>query len=92
MNKAELAERRENLIREFQNDSIVVGEQTARFLKLVYPAYLQDQMNIESLIDTGSAERLQSMTFFRISSCTADNVDKVFESVSESFQKLFRLF
>lgn len=89
MDNAVLTEQQEKILKEFNNDSRIVGEQTAEFLKLVYPSYLVDGEKIEALLDNQSKERLQSMTFFRISSCTADNVEKVFENVSERFQKLF---
>lgn len=74
---------------EFNADSKVVGDQTARFLELVYPSYLVNQQDINSLIDNDSSLCLESMTFFRIGSCTADNVDKVFENVNKRFEKLF---
>ena len=74
---------------EFNMDSKVVGDQTAKFLELVYPSYLVNQEDVESLMDKDSTSRLAGMTFFRISSCTADNVDKVFENVNSRFEKLF---
>ena len=89
MNMDDLKEAKMDLYQEFNNDSRIVGEQTAEYLRLVYPSYLVDRNDIEEYLDAGSKDRLQSMTFFRISSCTADNVEKVFEDVSERFQKLF---
>lgn len=89
MDNNELIKKQEALLQEFNNDSKIVGEQTAEFLRLVYPSYLVNQSDIESLMDTNSTLRLQSMTFFRIASCTADNVEKVFENVNERFEKLF---
>ena len=85
----ELIERQEMLLQEFKNDSNVIGEQTEQYLRLVYPSYLVDKDNIESQMDSQSTHRLQSMTFYRIVSCTADNVEKVFESVNQRFEKLF---
>ena len=89
MGNSELIEKRDAILQEFNNDSNIVGEQTAKFLQLVYPSYLVDQSDLEKYLDKSGTERLQSITFFRITSCTADNVDKVFENVSERFQKLF---
>lgn len=89
MDQAELTEKQNALLQAFNSDSIIVGEQTAEFLHLVYPSYLVDRKNIESLLEKDSTVRLQSMTLFRIGSCTADNVDKVFENVNERFEKLF---
>ena len=89
MGKQELTEKQNETLQEFNSDSIVVGEQTAKFLQLVYPSYLVDRSKIEDYLDKESTGRLQSITFFRIMSCTADNVEKVFDDVSERFQKLF---
>lgn len=89
MENNELIMKQKSLLKEFNNDSKIVGEQTANFLRLVYPSYLVNKSNLESLMDSNSALRLQSMTFFRIASCTADNVEKVFENINERFEKLF---
>lgn len=89
MDNIDVVESQEAVLQQFENDSKIVGEQTEQFLKLVYPSYLVDKDNLEDLLDKTSTEHLQSITFFRISSCTADNVEKVFENVSERFQKLF---
>ena len=85
----ELTANQEALIQEFNADSQIIGDQTAKFLSLVYPSYLVDKENLKSLLEKDSTNRLQSMTFFRIVSCIADNVDKVFENVNERFEKLF---
>jgi hypothetical protein len=79
----------EAIIKEFNNDSIIVGKQTEKFLQLVYPAYLVDQNNIEQLLDSESSLQLDGMTYFRISCCTVDTVDKVFEVVNAKIEKLF---
>lgn len=80
--------KQDNFVEEFNRDSQLIGNQTEKFLSLAYPSYLVDRENIEGLLDTNSTLRLQSMTFFRISSCTADNVEQVFASVNEKFEKL----
>lgn len=89
MDKAELTQKQKDMLQEFNRDSELIGEQTEKFLRLVYPSYLVDKDSIVSLIDPQSTLRLESMTFFRIRSCTAENVDKVFESVNGCFEKLF---
>jgi len=76
-------------IEDFHHDTDVVVKQTEKFLKLVYPSYLVDEGDLESHMDKESTLHLASMTFFRINSCTADNVDKIFENVNERFEKLF---
>ena len=87
MNNTENLPSQEVSVREFNEDSELIGRETEKFLELVYPSYLVDKENINSLIDRNSSLRLQSMTFFRINSCTADNVDKVFQNVNEHFDK-----
>lgn len=77
-----------SLEEQFKKDSQIIGQKTYKFIKLVYPSYLVDKENLETLLEKDSALRLQSMTFFRINSCTADNTDKVFENVNEQFEKL----
>lgn len=89
MANTELTPQQKAHLEEFNVDSKVVGDQTAKFLELVYPSYLVNQQDVESLMDKDSTLRLEGMTFFRISSCTADNVDKVFENVNKRFEKLF---
>lgn len=89
MNNTELSEYDENLIENFKSDSVIIGEQTEEFLRLVYPSYLVNNDEIEGLLEPDSSKQLQRMKFFRIASCTADNVEKVFPSVNEQFEKLF---
>ena len=89
MDNYALTTKQMTLSKEFNDDSKIVGEQTAKFLSLVYPAYLVNHSDIESLLDTNSTLRLESMTFFRIASCTEDNVEKIFEIINERFEKLF---
>ena len=89
MTNTELVTRQKDIVAEFKKDSQIVGDQTVEFLRLVYPSYLVDRNNIESLLDHDSTLQLNGMTYFRISCCTADTVDKVFETVNEKMEKLF---
>jgi hypothetical protein len=84
-----LVAKNKTIIDEFINDSTIVGEQTKNFLQLVYPAYLVDPSNIEPLLDSESTLQLDGVTYFRISCCTVNTVDKVFETVNEKIEKLF---
>lgn len=89
MNTAELDTRQKDLLAAFNKDSEIVGKQTAEFLRIVYPAYLVDRNNIERFLDNESTLQLDGMTYFRISCCTADTADKVFETVNGKIEKLF---
>lgn len=88
MNDKELGTQ-QNSIKDFDCDSAVIGKQTEEFLRLVYPAYLVDRDNLDPLLDGESTLQLDGMTYFRISCCTADTVEKVFEVMNEKFEKLF---
>lgn len=88
MNELAIEQKQANLMEELNRDSLVLGTQTEKFLNLVYPSYLIQKHDVENLLEQSSMLRLQSMTFFRIDSCTADTVDKVFENVNERFEKL----
>lgn len=88
MSQAELTEKERTLLEAFDNDSQTIGEQTAEFLRLVYPSYLVKRDEIDGLLESDSSQQLLKMKFFRIASCTADNVEKVFQSVNEQFEKL----
>lgn len=78
------------VMQDFDEGDKIIGDQTIKFLKLVYPSYLVNKDDdIETWLDSNSSLRIRSMSFFRISSCTADNVDDIFENVNERFEKLF---
>jgi hypothetical protein len=74
----------------FDEDTRIIGEKTDRFLELVYPSYLIDPSKIsENYLEKDPSLLLDSMTFFRISCCSVENVDDLFESVNTKFEKLF---
>ena len=89
MNNKELDTQKNKLIKEFEFDSSIIGQQTEEFLRLVYPAYLVDRNDLDPLLDNESTLQLDGMTYFRISCCTADIVENVFEVMNEKFEKLF---
>lgn len=75
---------------EFDNDTQVIGEQTGRFLRLVYPGYLVNRTaSLDKYLELDSSMLLDSMTFFRIARCTIENAEDLFESVNAKIEKLF---
>ncbi len=74
---------------EFNKDTLVIGEQTDRFLQLVYPGYCVDSSDIKGLLDPQAPYILGSMTFFKIARCSVENVNNLFESVNSKIEKLF---
>ncbi|MGL1206731.1 ATP-binding protein [Vibrio parahaemolyticus] len=89
MNNTELSAQQDITIKEFANDTVVIGKQTEEFLNLVYPAYIVDSYNLEQHFDSDSTLQLDGMTYFRIGSCSAETVDKAFEVINEKIEKLF---
>lgn len=89
MEGKDLTVKQDAILKEFNNDSIVIGKQTEEFLRLVYPAYIVNKHNIERLLTRESSSQLDGMTYFRISCCTAETIDKVFEAMNAKIEKLF---
>lgn len=76
-------------ISEFNNDTHIVGEQTDRFLRLIYPGYLLDvNTSLDEHLEKDSSLLLDSMTYFRIARCTVENTEDLFESVNAKIVKL----
>jgi len=88
MKPTELIKVEQQLMNEFESDTKIIGEQTEKFLRLVYPSYLLNPNSLESSLDNDSTLQLDSMTFFRIACCSIDTVDKVFEEVNAKIEKL----
>ncbi len=75
---------------EFDSDTQVIGEQTDRFLQIVYPGYLVDSnTSLDKYLENDSSLLLDSMTFLRIARCTVENTDDLFESINTKMEKLF---
>ncbi|HIF9368894.1 TPA: hypothetical protein ACX6RS_004152 [Photobacterium damselae] len=89
MNNNKLSVQQDITIKEFSNDTCIIGKQTEEFLHLVYPAYFVDSYNVEQHLDSDSTLQLDGMTYFRISSCSVETVDKAFEAINEKIEKLF---
>lgn len=87
-----LSIRSENIVSdpEFEKNSKILGDQVAKFLKLAYPAYLVGNDEIEKHLKEKekSSLYLSCMKYFRISSCVADTVDQIFETVNAKVEKL----
>ena len=74
---------------EFDSDTQIIGEQTDRFLRLVYPGYLVDgTTSLSEFFEKDSSLLLNSMTFYRIAKCSIENTDDLFESINTKMEKL----
>lgn len=72
----------------FQANTAVIARETERYLELVCPAYLVPREGVEKLLDPNSTLMLESMTYFRIKSCTVETAEEVFEAVNSKIEKL----
>lgn len=72
----------------FLDDTRIIGEQTERFLELVYPGYLADRTRpLDRYLENDSSLLLESMTFFRIARCSVEDPQHVFAEVNAKMEK-----
>lgn len=76
-------------IEEFTKDTTIIGDQYKRYLELIYPGYGIEYSQISNYLEPNSSLLLESMRFFRISRCTVENSDNLFETVNAKIEKLF---
>ena len=75
---------------QFKRDTAIVAEQSALFVKSIHPAYLYNtKKEIIDLSYADSDDLLDAFTFFRIVSCTMDEVDDIFEFLNEKMNKFY---
>lgn len=75
---------------QFKHDTAIVAEQSAHFIKELHPAYLYNtKQEIINLSYDCSEELLDAFTFFRIVSCTTDEVDDMFEFLNGKMDKFY---
>lgn len=75
---------------QFEQDTAIVAEQSALFVKNIHPAYLYNtKKEIMDLSYADSDDLLDAFTFFRIVSCTTDEVDDMFEFLNGKMDKFY---
>lgn len=80
----------EELKKQFDCDTAIVAEQSALFVKNIHPAYLHNtKKEIMDLSYTDSDDLLDAFSFFRIVSCTTDEVDDMFEFLNGKMDKFY---
>lgn len=77
------------LKREFEQDNIIIAEQTSRFVETMQPAYMLTEQEVRSLVYDNSAELLDAVTFFKIKSCSTDNADEVSDYLCSKMNKFY---
>ncbi|URZ02033.1 ATP-binding protein [Clostridium felsineum] len=80
----------EVLKEQFEQDTVIVAEQSSLFVKNIHPSYLYNtKKEIMDLSYTDSDDLLDAFTFFRIVSCTTDEVDDMFEFLNGKMAKFY---
>lgn len=74
---------------EFANDTAVLSEQAENFIQCVAPYLTLDQGEIQGYLDRNSNSLIDSMYFFRLNSCTTENVEDLADYLKGKMGKLF---
>ena len=72
---------------EFSNNTPVLSSQMGNFINTVAPYLIAP--DCKELRNEDSAKYLNSMTFFRLKSCTTENVDDLAAYLNQKIEKLF---
>lgn len=74
----------------FEEDTAVVAEQTAIFVQSMHPAYLVNSKENAMKLSYEHADAiLDAFTFYRLTSCTAEKTDELFEQLSSKMEKFY---
>lgn len=82
-----LSEKREKIQKNYQEDNKILSEQATSFVRTIYPYLMVSDVN--SLLDPQSVEILECMSFFRLGSCTTENVEDLAGYLQEKMTRLF---
>lgn len=74
---------------EFQNNTAILCEQTNALVQSVSPYLSIEDTDIRKHLDNFSIQTIQEMKFFRLNSCTTEQVDDLSEYLNEKMDKLF---
>ena len=67
----------------------ILSDDTFKYLQLVSPAYTISPNNIEQYLEDKSSALIKNMTFYKIVSCTTEEINSVGEELNEKIEKLF---
>lgn len=74
---------------EFENDTAVLGEQAGLLVQSISPYLAVNENSIRECLDNDSAKIIEGMRFFRLNSCTTEQVDDLAAYMNEKMEKLF---
>ena len=79
----------DNEINTLSNKIDILSEDTFKYLQLVCPAYTISQDNIDQYLEEKSSALLKNMTFYKILSCTTEEIKSIGKEINEKIEKLF---
>jgi len=74
---------------EFKEDTSVLGEQTGLLVQAAAPYLTISQISIRNFLDKYSSQTIEGMQFFKIASCTTEQIDDLAAYLNEKMDKLF---
>lgn len=77
------------LKQDFFNDTAVLGEQAGRFIESVSPYLSVTQENLKMYLDGDPNGLIDSMHFFRLTSCTTEDMKDLADYLKSKMEKLF---
>lgn len=77
------------LKKEFENDINILGEQADLLVRSTSPYLAITNNSVKKCLNDNSAQDLEGMRFFRLNSCTTEQVDDLAGYLNEKMEKLF---
>lgn len=84
-----LAEKRAELQLDYKKDNEILSNQAYSFIKTIYPYLTVEDKNINEYLDKNSVDVLKCMSFFKLGSCTTENVEDLAEYLQDKMTRLF---
>lgn len=72
-----------------QNTAAVLGQQAGMLIETVAPYLAVNQNNVKSYLDSNSVQIVENMRFFRLISCTTEEVEDLALFLNEKMGKMF---
>lgn len=77
------------LRQELKNNTAILSEQADRFIESVSPYLSVAQDNLQLYLDKEPNQLIDSMRFFRLTSCTTENIEDLADYLKSKMEKLF---
>ena len=89
MNSNIINQKNDEVLSKGYSDSKILSNGILRYLELVSPGYLINISDVNNHLDKHGISFLNSMSFFKVESCSVENIDKAYEELKSKVQKLF---